>query len=91
MKIENKIIEKRLWQVTVDNNIIKVVNKPHSLELIINDKIQDVYLGTFLYQGNHLTGKLNDGKEIKVSYGGDFKLRCCIFVDNELVLEDKKQ
>ena len=48
MKIENKIIEKRLWQVTVDNNIIKVVNKPHSLELIINDKIQDVYLGTFL-------------------------------------------
>lgn len=90
MTVENKIIKKNLWQVKVDNNIIKVENKPHSLELYINDKLQDVYLGTFVMQGNHLTGKTNDNKEVKVVYGGDFKLHCYIFVDNELVLQDNK-
>ena len=51
--------------------------------------MQDIYLGTFIMQGNYLTGKTKDNKEVKVVYGGDFKLHCYIFVDNQLVLKDK--
>lgn len=91
MKIENKIINKKLWSVTVDNNTIKVENKPHSLELYINEKLQDIYIGTFLtYGDHHMTGKLENNKQVKVVFGGDFKINCYIFVDNELVLKDKK-
>lgn len=91
MKIENKIIKKNLWSVTVDNNTIHVENKINSLELYINNKLQDIYIGTFATQGFHLTGKLDNKKEVKVAWGGDFKIHCYIFVDNELVLASKEE
>lgn len=56
------------------------------VKLFINDKLQDVYFG--IISAARLVGKLTDGKKVKAIIGGDIKMHCCIFVDNELVLED---
>ena len=91
MNVENIRIEspgagEKTWSVVVDADDIKVENNNSTTKLFVNDKLQDVY---FAIIGNQkLTGKLSNGKEIKVAIGNTFKLKCCIFVDNELVLED---
>ena len=90
MKVENVKIEKNNWSVEVDNEIIRVENNPKKLNLYVNEKIQDTFLGTFTFHNIRLFGKTSKNKEIKVDCVGDFRLHCCIFVDNELVLESKK-
>lgn len=90
MKIENVKIEKNNWSVEVDNEIIKVENTRNKLNLFVNDKLQDAFLGSFTFHNIRLSGKTTKNREIKVVCGGDFKMHCCIFVDNELVLDSKK-
>lgn len=87
MQVENVNIESGNWSVEVNNNVIRVENKFSTLKLYVNEKLQDVYLGMVSFQPR-LTGKLPNGEEVKVVVGGDFKIHCYIFVDNELVLED---
>lgn len=86
MKVENVNLQSGNWSVDVDGNNIRLENKLSTVKLFINDKIQDVYFG--MIGAPHLTGKLPNGKEVKAVIGGDLKMHCCIFVDNELVLED---
>jgi len=86
MKVENVNLKSGNWSVDVDENIIRLENKLNTVKLFINDKMQDVYFGMF--GAPHLTGKLPNGKEVKAVIGGDLKMHCCIFVDNEMVLED---
>ena len=86
MKVENVNLQSGNWSVDVDGNNIRLENKLSTVKLFINDKIQDVYFG--MIGAPHLTGKLSNGKEVKAVIGGDLKMHCCIFVDNELVLED---
>lgn len=86
MKIENVNLQSGNWSVDVDRNNIRLENKLSTVKLFVNDKMQDVYFG--MIGAPHLTGKLPDGKEVKAVIGGDLKMHCCIFVDNELVLED---
>ena len=87
MKIENKVIEKDIWSVEVNGNTIKLENKFKTAKLFVNDELQDIYLGVASFSNLRFTGKLPDGKEVKVIFGGDFNWHCYIFVDNELVLE----
>jgi len=86
MKVENINLKSGNWSVDVDGNTIRLENKLSTVKLFVNEKMQDVYFG--MIGAPHLTGKLPNGKEIKAVIGGDLKMHCCIFVDNELVLED---
>lgn len=86
MKVENVNLERGNWSVDVDGNTIRFENKKSTAKLFVNDKVQDVYFG--MIGAPRLTGKLPDRKEVKGVMGGDIKMHCCIFVDNELVLED---
>ena len=86
MKVENVNLKSGNWSVDVDGNTIRLENKLSTVKLFVNDKVQDVYFG--MIGAPHLTGKLPNGKEVKAGIGGDLKMHCCIFVDNELVLED---
>ena len=86
MKVENVNLKSGNWSVDVDGNTIKLENKLSTVKLFVNDKVQDVYFG--MIGAPHLTGKLPNGKEVKAVIGGDLKMHCCIFVDNEMVLED---
>ncbi len=90
MKVENIKIERKSWSVDVDKNNIKVLNTRKNLLLLVNDKIQDVYIGSFAFSNVRLSGKTNNNKEIKVVCGGDFRIHCCIFVDNELIIDSRK-
>lgn len=90
MKVEDLKIEKNNWSIKVDNDIIKVENKTNKLNLFVNDKLQDIFLGSIIFHNIRLSGKTTKNKEIKVVCGGDFKLHCYIFVDDELVLSSKK-
>lgn len=80
--------EKGVWQASYDLDSIRVENKASSLKLFVNDKLQDVFLGSLSYVPPILMGKLPGGKEVRVKVGGDFKMHCYIFVDNECILED---
>lgn len=75
-----------MWTIDYENNTIKVENKSSTAKLFINDEVQDIYFG--MVGSPRLTGKLNNGKDVKVVIGGDFKMHCAIFVDNKLILED---
>jgi len=86
MKVENINLKSGNWSVDVDGNTIRLENKLSTVKLFVNEKMQDVYFG--MIGAPHLTGKLPNGKEIKAVIGGDLKMHCCIFVDNEMVLED---
>lgn len=86
MKVENVNLKSGNWSIDVDGNTIRLENKLSTVKLFVNDKVQDVYFG--MIGAPHLTGKLPNGKEVKAVIGGDLKMHCCIFVDNELVLED---
>ena len=85
MKVENVNLKSGNWSVDVDGNKIRLENKLSTTKLFINDKMQDVYFG--MIGAPHLTGKLPNGKDVKAVIGGDIKIHCCIFVDNEMVLE----
>lgn len=92
MKIENIKIEKNNWTVCVDGETIHIENTPNILKLKVDDKLQDIYLGGISIDNIRLSGKLSNKKTIKVIIGSPgFKIRCYIFVDNELVLEDSKE
>ena len=86
MKVENVNLQSGNWSVDVDGNAIRLENKLSTVKLFVNNKMQDVYFG--MIGAPHLTGKLPNGKEVKAVIGGDLKMHCCIFVDNEMVLED---
>ena len=86
MKVENVNTQNGNWSVDIDGVNIRLENKLTTSKLFVNDKLQDIYFG--MIGAPHLTGKMPNGKEVKVVIGGDIKIHCCIFVDNELVLED---
>lgn len=86
MQVENINKQDCNWSVEVDGNSIKIENNSSITKLFVNEKLQDVLPG--IATSARLNGKLPDGREIKVVFGGMFKVHCYIFVDNELVLED---
>ena len=86
MKVENVNTQNGNWSVDIDGVNIRLENKLTTSKLFVNDKLQDICFG--MISAPHLTGKMPNGKEVKVAIGGDIKVHCCIFVDNELVLED---
>ena len=85
MNVENINKEHAKWSVDVDGNNIRLENNATRMELYVNDKLQD--LTPTLYIRDRLTGKLPDGKEIKVVISGIFRWHIHIFVDNELVFK----
>ena len=87
MKVDNINKQSDNWSVDVDGNHIRVENKFSTTKLFVNDKLQDVFYGMF-GAVPHLTGSLPDGKRIKASVGGDVRIHCSIFVDDEVVIED---
>lgn len=85
MKVENIKKDKTSWSVEVDGNKIVVENTPNEIRLFVNEKLQDKYIG--LIGSPKLIGLMSDGKLVNVSICGNFKMRCLIFVNGELVLE----
>lgn len=85
MKVENINKQVAKWSLDVDGNNISLENNATRMELFVNGNLQDV--DPFLNGSSRLNGKLPDGKEIKVVFGGVIKMHIYIFVDNELVLE----
>jgi len=75
-----------MWTAEYENDTIKVENKASTVKLFVNDEVQDIYFG--MIGSPRLTGKLSNGKDVKVVIGGDLKMHCAIFVDNKLILED---
>lgn len=74
------------WEVTVGEDVIRIEDDT----LYVNDKMQDIMFG--ISTADCMYGKLPNGKEVKVKIGAGgklgMKMRCCIFVDCECVLED---
>lgn len=64
---------------------IRVENRWFSGEkLYIDDQLQDENIGIGLRAS--LTGELQEDKgKVKVNLGGNFKIKCNIFVDNKLI------
>lgn len=85
MKVKNAKKDKSCWSVEVDKNKIVVENTANEIKLLVNDKLQDKYIG--IIGSPKLIGLLPDGKLVNVSVCGNFKMRCLIFVDGELVLD----
>lgn len=81
--------DKNTWVINVDGYEVIVKNETSTLGLYVNNKLQDVCLGMFSFDNIRLEGTTSNDRKIKVVVGGDFKLRCYIFVDNECVFEDK--
>jgi len=89
MKVENEFVKKRkIWSVDVDGINIKVVNKKY-IRLYVNGELQDVFWGLFV-NSSGLRGKMPDGREVKVRFGGRFVFQLAIFVDSQLVLSTHK-
>lgn len=78
--------KKGVWELQVGKDKISVVNSSGSAQLLVNGKLQDIVPGISI--GALLMGRLSSGKKIKVRLGGDFKLHCYIFINDDLVLED---
>ena len=90
MKIENSLIKNnKMYSVDVDGVNIKVINKKYVC-LYVNDQLQDIHWGLFV-NSSVLKGKMPDGREIKVCFGGHFIIQFAIFVDNNLVLNSYKK
>ena len=85
MKIEKIKKDKTSWSLEVNGNKIMVENSPNKMKLLINDKLQDKYVG--IVGSPKLIGLLPDGKLVNVSICGNFKMLCLIFVDGKLVFE----
>lgn len=81
--------DKNTWVVNVDGYEVMIFNESNRLCLYVNKKLQDVYLGAIATGNIRLKGATPTGRKIKVVAGGDFKLRCYIFVDDECIFEDK--
>lgn len=81
--------EKNTWTLYVEGYEVLIKNETSTLGLYINKKLQDVYLGIGSNDNIRLHGITPTGRKIRVVVGGDFKLRCYIFVDDECVYEDK--
>lgn len=73
----------------MDGYEVMIKNESKRLCLYVNKKLQDVYLGSIATGNIRLKGVTPTGRKIKVVAGGDFKLRCYIFVDDECIFEDK--
>ena len=69
------------WEYDYDGNKIVVKNGFDCCQLLVNGKVQDAHNGISL--AATLTGKLPDGKDIKVSLGGFWTMKCSVFVDHE--------
>lgn len=76
--------EKGSWKVNVDGYEILVTNTSDITGLYVNGKLQDGICG--FTTSARLEGQLPNGKKVRVSIGGTFKLKCYIFVDYECVL-----
>ena len=74
----------KTWSITVGEDKIEASDEG----LYVNGKLQDKAYG--ITTCTRYTGKLTNGKEIKVVIGAEgigFKMHCSIFVDCELVFE----
>lgn len=81
--------EKNTWTTFVEGYEVMIKNETSTLGLYINKKLQDVYIGSGAIGNIHLSGITPTNRKIRVIAGGDFKLRCYIFVDDECIFEDK--
>lgn len=81
--------DKNTWVINVDGDEVIVKNETSTLGLYVNNKLQDVCLGMVSFDNIRLEGTTSNDKKIKVVVGGNLKLRCYIFVDDECVFEDK--
>jgi len=81
--------DKNTWTTFVEGYEVMVKNEATTLGLYINKKLQDVYIGMSTTGNIKLYGITPTNRKIKVIAGGDFKLRCYIFVDDECIFEDK--
>ena len=81
--------DKNIWSTNVDGYEVAIKNETKIMGLYIGGKLQDVYLGMATIDNIRLKGITPTGKKIKAVIGGDFKLRCYLFVDNECIFEDK--
>ena len=88
MKAEIIKVEKNYWELKFENDIIKIENKTNELRLYVNDKLQDIFLGLGTSHNIRFYGKTTKNKSIKIVFGGDFKVHCFVFVDNELIYND---
>lgn len=86
MQVVDVQIEKGNWSVIVDGHTVRVINDASEAKLLVDEKVQDIYYG--MAGSPVLFGELPDNTKIKARIGGDFKIHCAIFVDNQLVLED---
>lgn len=71
------------WEYEYEDNKILVRNSLDASQLLINGKVQDAKNGLTL--SADLVGELPDGKQVKVSLGGLWTVKCSVFVDHELL------
>jgi len=80
---------KKVFRATCDGHQIVVENKWFTGEkLYVNGELQDENVGLAFSRAT-LTGKLimdhSEMKDIKVTVGGNLRVHCRVFVDNELI------
>ena len=75
-----KITTGEKWEYKYGDHKIVVVNNLDRCELVVDDKVQDAFNGLAL--SAVLNGRV-DNKNIKVSLGGFFEIKCSVFVDHE--------
>lgn len=75
----------RFWEEEYKGNTIRIENRLSGEKLFINGYLQDERFG--LAFRSTMWGKLPTGEEVKVSLGGNFRMNCIIFVDNQLIFK----
>ncbi len=74
------------WTVKYENSQIRVENRASDERLYINGRLHD--MGKGISSRSKLIGRTPDGKLVKVSLGGNLRIHCMIFVEDELILDD---
>ena len=77
----------KVWEKQYNEHHIRIENYWYKERLLINGEVQDETYG--ITARSKLTGKLPTGEEIKVNLGGNFAIRCILFIDNERVDTEK--
>lgn len=86
----------KTWDLKYNNHDITVVNKYNQEELYIDGKLICEKSRTTWYSwfvvSHTLTGKLEEGAQsrvVKVKLGGILSVNCKVYVDKELIFQDK--
>jgi len=76
-----------IWIANYEGNEIRIENSWRGEKLYVNNKLQEARSGltSSAKLTGHLISKNGEKKPIKVNLGGNFRMKCYLFVDDEQV------